>query len=191
MVKKKKDSFVTISVSLLFVSLLLLCGFLAYKVYTKKDNALSKKETTKNISPTMAPWEAYTNSEFGFSLEVPRLLLKEERRDKDGYKYIVIFGENSYSAASGVAIGVSDRSLEEELKQIKSAYTKNEDAELSSEEDREVVGEKGKQLVYKPKGESKDLESREVIVFHYGNYTYTVSTVPEQMEHIIESFRFL
>jgi hypothetical protein len=62
---------------------------------------------------------------------------------------------------------------------------------LSNEKDIMVDGQKGKQLSYKPKGDTKDLESKDVVVVHHGTYTYTISTTPEQIGHIVESFNFL
>jgi hypothetical protein len=189
---KQKDLLVMTSLGLLFVSLLLLCGFLAYKIYTRTEKVGDSETTARaGLSPTMAPWEVYENFEFNFRLEVPRLLLKEEAHDKANYTYIVIFGENRYSNSRGVAIGVTDRPLEEEIELVKGQYEKSGEAELNTESVIEVAGEKGTRLSFKPKGESDELEAKDVVVFRHGNYTYTLSTVPEQVEHIVGSFKFL
>ncbi len=186
---KSKDSFVIISVGILFVNLLLLCVYLFLKVATKKESPLSLSNTIVSVTPS--PWEVYTNPEFGISFEVPRLLLKQDIRNSDGYIYTLFFGENAYSGGRGVGFAVTDSSLEKEVSNIKSDYAKDENAKLEKEIEIEVGGEKGKLLSYRPKEENQELEERDVLIFNHGKYTFTISTEPSQMEQIIKSFKFI
>ncbi len=188
---KHKDNFATISLSLLFLSLTLLAGFLGYQWFTKKDEVKTPAQVSAVVSPTQSPWQEYSNSEFSFSFSYPRLLIPKNARDSNGYVFLVIFGENSYTEAKGIAVGVGRRNIEEEIKMVKDEYGKDESAELVSEKDIEVASEKGRVLSYKPKGEDKSLESRDIVIVGHGDYIYTISTVPEQMENILETWKFL
>ncbi len=198
MLKSKKDGLFIGSIITIFVCLTLLAGYFWYTISqkTKAQNALVAAETanTNQVLPTVevkGGWTKYSNPQYKFSVELPRFLTKHETRDVDGYTFLAIFGETSISKGKGVAIGITTRSINEEIAQTKVDYAKEGNAELTEEKDIKISEEEAKQLLFKPKSDDKTLESRIVIVFNHKNYTYAISTVPEQVEHIVGSFKWL
>lgn len=189
----KNDKLVTVSVTLAFVCLLLFSAVLGYRLYTKKEappTAATKGSIQKNPKED-SKWETFLNEQYSFQLEIPKYLIKQEALEKQGYNYLVFFAENQYSEGKGVAVGVTDRTFDEELKEVKRMYGKEEDAELVEEKDIVVSGEKGRQLSYKPKEGAEGLEEKDVVIVRHGQFTFTVSTTPEQLPHILETYTFL
>lgn len=194
----KRDTLFLGSIVVVFVCLLLLAGYFWYNISqkTKAQQAAVTEAFTDNTQPqptveAKGGWTTYKNPQYQFVVELPRFLAKREYRDKDGYTFLAIFEENSISKGKGVAIGITSRNVNAEVAQTKVDYAKSGEAELSEEKDVEVAGEAGKQVTFKPKNDDKALESHTVIMFHHGNYTYSISTVPEQAEHIVGSFKWL
>lgn len=192
---QKKDKLFVWSLYLLIGCISLFAVVLALRI-----SKSPRTESPKNVVNTGEKiWMDYTNPEFQFSMDVPRLLTKRETRDREGYRYFMILGENQVSKGKGVSLGITDRSMDEEIAVLKKGY--ETDAKLESEKDIQVSGLSGKQLSFVPKGaasaqatdepkEDKSLEKRDVVVFSQNGVTYMIATVPEQMGHIIESFRF-
>lgn len=181
---QKKDKLFVWSLYLLIGCISLFAVVLALRI-----SKSPRTESPKNVVNTGEKiWMDYTNPEFQFSMDVPRLLTKRETRDREGYRYFMILGENQVSKGKGVTFGVTDRSVDEEIEVTKKGY--EEEAELKTEKETEIGGEKGRQLSFVPKGEDKMLEKRDVVIFSHNNVTFTISTVPEQMGHIVETFRW-
>ena len=61
-------------------------------------------------------------------------------------------------------------------------------AKLVKEDKITVDDFEGTRLDFEPTGEG---EKRSVVIFSKGDYSYSISTVPEQVEKVIESFKFL
>jgi hypothetical protein len=185
---KQNDKFFVWSMYLVFGCLILFAGVLGYRLYKASQTPPAQKEI--ELSTGEKIWMDYTNTEYQFSMDVPRLLTKREVINSQGYRYFMILGENQLSKGKGVSVGVTDRSVDQEIEENKRGYTNDGSAELASEKEIEIVGEKGKQLSFKPKGEDKSLETRDVVIFSHNNVTITIATTPEQIDHIVESFKF-
>ncbi len=196
MIRGKKDWLYSGSILAIFACLLLLAGYFWYTI-SQKNKTKEAAVTTATTQPlptveAKGGWTKYTNPQYQFSVELPRFLAKREFRDKDGYTFVAIFEENSLSKGKGVAIGITTRDVNAEVAQTKIDYAKSGEAELTEEKDIEVGREKGREVTFKPKTEDDTtLESHSVLVFRHGNYTYSISTVPEQVEHIVTSFKWL
>lgn len=190
MEKPKKDYFLLGVVYLFIGSLVLLAIYFATS-FPKKEITSDKTNTNREVEQDPKKWMNYTNDEFMFSLAVPRLLTKGEVRNEDGYKYLLILGENRLSTGKGVAIGITDRSVDDEIQKTKTDYQKEGTAELIDEKAITVGFEKGIQLSYKPKGDDPNLEPRDIVIVRYRDTTFSISTHPDQMEYIIRNFQFL
>lgn len=193
----KKDTLFLGSIIAIFACLLFLAGYFWYTISLKakaQQQLGNMTPDTIQSLPTVEPkggWTSYKNPQYKFSVELPRFLTKAEYRDIDGYTFLAIFGETSISKGKGVAIGITMRDLNSEVAQTKVDYAKEGNAQLAEEKDIAVGGERGKELHFKPKDGAEGLEEKTYIIVHHGNYTYSISTVPEQVEHIVISFKFL
>jgi len=183
---KQNDKLFVWSMYLLFGCLVLFAIVLGVRLNNSRKDipapVLTAPATVEKI------WMDYTNIEFKFSMDVPRLLTKRETRDQAGYRYFMILAENQVAKGKGVSLGVTSRSMNEEIAETKKGY--EEEGVLDSEKDIQIADEKGRQLSFKPKGDDKTLESRDVVIFSHNNLTFTLATTPEQIGHIIESFKW-
>lgn len=184
----KKDNLFIWSMYLLFGSLVIFVSVLGFRLY--KASKILPPEKQVEAATGEKVWMDYTNTDYQFSMDVPRLLTKRETRNQGGYRYFVIMAANQIAKGKGVSVGVTDRSFNEEVDENKKGYTSDGSAELTSEKDIEVARKKGRQLSFKPKGDDRTLESRDVVIFSHNNLTITIATTPEQMDHIVESFKF-
>ncbi len=182
-----------------FVSFMFISYFLVRLLILKKPPSLDKlvfSQENKNENKKESkgneefPWEVYVNKKFGYSLSHPSLLFKNEFKNPGRYLHFVRFEETNFSNQKGVAVGVSQGSLEEEAKIIKEEF--GSDAKLVSEKYITVNGVKGLNLEFEPNNSSlKESEKRAVVIFEKEGWVYSISTVPEQIERVLESFKFL
>jgi len=183
---KQNDKLFVWSMYLLFGCLVLFAIVLGVRLNNSRKDipapVLTAPATVEKI------WMDYTNIEFKFSMDVPRLLTKRETRDQAGYRYFMILAENQVAKGKGVSLGVTSRSMDEEIAETKKGY--EEEGVLDSEKDIQIADEKGRQLSFKPKGDDKTLQTRDVVIFSHNNLTFTLATTPEQIGHIIESFKW-
>jgi len=170
--------------------------FLGFYLYFNKSGFTQKgsvpqeiNKTLSEISPTpqVFEWQEYKNEEYGFRLEHPKLLFKRTFKDKGGYPFFIRFEETKFSLEKGLALGISKRPQEEEIESVISSLSK-EGAKLVREEKIKVQDVDGTRLDFEPEREG---EKRSLVIFSKGNYTYSISTVPEQIERVIESFGFI
>jgi hypothetical protein len=187
---KQNDKLFVWSMYLVFGCLILFASVLGYRLVKSNRTDSTSPNNLVNVNMGEKIWMDYTSPEFQFSMDVPRLLTKRETRDQAGYRYFMILGENKIAKGKGVSLGVTDRSLDEEIEETKKGYDKNGGAVLEKETETEVGGEKGRQLSFKPKGDDKTLESRDVVIFSHNNLTFTIATTPEQIGHVVESFKW-
>jgi hypothetical protein len=190
--RQKSSDSLNIGIFVMFLAL----AFLAVYLYVNK-NEIFRKNITGKLSQTATEkstvtqpdleWDEYKNEEFEFSLEHPNLLYKREFRDQGSYKLFIRFEENKFSIEKGLALGISGRTKEEELAYNKESLTQA-GAKLVNVEKITVYGQEATRLDFEPQGEG---EKRSVVVFSRGDYSYSISTVPEQIGRVVESFKFI
>jgi putative sterol carrier protein len=191
-----KDPFFLGSILLGIVSMVFLGGFLIYRSHVNEEAVTKKTVNTSN-------WETYADSEYSFVLSIPRYLYKRVYEGQEGYIKVLVFGETQFSKGSGVAIAITDRSLDDEVSKTKEIYKESGEAELVLEKEVRIFnpyaidpeiqekGEKGIHLSYKPKKEGEGLVSRDILIVGRNGKTFVVSTGPNEIDYIIETFRFL
>lgn len=133
-------------------------------------------------------WGSYKNIEFGYEIGLPRALLKMEYENQGGYIHFIRFGEREESLGKGVAIGIREAELEDEFTRIKGEFGK--DGVLAEEREVSVGGVRGAMFIFEPESK-EDLEPRTVVVFEKEGKVFSISTVPEQIDKVIASFKFL
>ncbi len=133
-------------------------------------------------------WGVYTNAKYGYEIGIPRALLKKEYENQGGYIHFVRFEEREESQGNGIAIGIREGKLDDEVSRIKEEF--GNEGRLTEEREVDVGGVKGVLLNFEPDNE-EDLESRGVVVFEKEGKVFSISTVPEQIEKVIEGFKFL
>jgi len=133
-------------------------------------------------------WEYYVHPEYKFSLYVPELLIKREYENPGDYLFFVRFEANRVSESKGLAIGVSERNLEEEEKKTRELIEVGlEKAEPTREELKLTVYD-AIRLDYEG---LEGFEPRTVILVTNNGYTYSISTNPEQMDKVLSGFVFI
>lgn len=168
-------------VSVLFYSLL------RYYILSKGEEPKEDKTVSEEVENST--WVIYKNDEYGYSFEYPLYLLSTEVKNTEKYLSFVTFEETSFSTLKGVAVGITDRTLEDELSYIKDSFAGVNDANLKESKDGQTEGKRFYLLTYETSG-SEDLEDKSIFIINDGRYTMSISTVPEQMEHIINSLKF-
>jgi hypothetical protein len=133
-------------------------------------------------------WEYYVHPEYKFSLYVPELLIKREYDNPGDYLFFVRFEGNRISESRGLAIGVSDRTLEEEEKKIRELIEEDLHGVEPVREDLKLTKYEAIRLDYEA---IEGLESRTIILVANGEYTYSISTNPEQMGKVLSGFVFI
>jgi hypothetical protein len=186
---KQNDKLFVWSMYLVFGCLVLFASVLGYRLFKTNKTVVTPVTTNSPVGDKI--WMDYTNPEFQFSMDVPRLLTKRETRDQAGYRYFVIMAANQIAKGKGLSLGATNRTVDEEIDETKSGYEKDGEAELTSEKDVIIAGEKGRQLSFKPKRDDKSLESRDVVIFSHNSLTFAIATTPEQIQHIVQSFKWL
>lgn len=163
-------------------------------VRAKKEGTHSKENQNVTISPTQTQedatrsWVTYTNPEYKFSIRHPRFLYPTEIVNKGGYLVFIRFEENSFSQGKGLAVGVSEALQEEEVKRVKKEIASFFEGTLTKEEEIGIGDIKGIRLEYEPE-EKEVAEDRSIVIFTKGNHTFSISSVPEQIEQIVLSFK--
>src|SRR3989304_10010751 len=143
-----------------------------------------KPSGTENLQ-----WEEYFNEELGFKMSIPQFLYKSEFSDQGGYKTFIRFEQTNFSLEKGMAVGVSEKTVEEETETLKENFS-GEGAVLQKEEKIEISGVEGIKLTFVPK-EGQEGESRSIVIFNRNDLTYSISTTPEQIERVVKGFKFL
>jgi hypothetical protein len=197
--KGSSDSFVRFGLYVAFISLLIFLVLLIknFNIQKKVVNITSLTTPTPTIEvlsqkDVSNQWEKYTDTVFGFSLLYPGLLVKRIINNSEEYLHFVRFEENTFSASSdqkGIAVGISDRGLGDEVVKIKKEMMDSE-GDLTSEKEIKFMGKEAVCLDFEPKDVKKG-EERVVVVFFRDGKSYSISTVPGQIERVLEGFKFL
>lgn len=189
--KKKKISIVKVGL----VTFIFALSLTAIKLFQKEQALTKVTPGTTSVTPAIKKesveenifhWDTYTNEQYAFSIKHPRLMYKREFVNEGGYLYFLRFEETKFSQSKGLAIGVSQNEIETETKRIKKLM-EEEGAILSSETELLVKEMKAKKLEFKPK-EGESGEARSIVIVYGDPYSYSISSTPEQIEEIIQSF---
>lgn len=180
---------------ILFISTSILLLKVALTQWDKKGNTdnynrtLEESETSDSVVPEgIRDWEYFVHPEYKFSVYVPRLLVKREYDDSGNYLFFVRFEENRFSEDRGVAIGVSDRILEEEETKTREIIEAGFSDKKPKKEIVKLTDHDAIRLDYQ---EAEGFESRTIILVNNGDYTYSLSTVPEQIDNVLAGFVLL
>lgn len=187
---KSSVSPLLVGIIIMFISLVILGGFLYVRTSNSKESQNGNSETTsvnQDVDQSKVIWEEFTNDKYGFTIAHPPLLLKRETEDEGGYLYFVRFEENQYSLGKGIAIGVGENTRDEEVAKIKKEIKDEATIDPESEETIKVAGQNAIRLNYQDKGQ---YESKSFVIFEKDGKTYSISTVPDQIDRVIESFEF-
>jgi len=179
-----------LGVLLLFLSLFTLASYLlaVSKKTTDGESKIVAKQTQQtNENQTPADWRTYLNKDYYFSLKYPPLLYQRELENQGGYLYFIRFEETEFSRDKGLAVGVSDENSDDEIKRIKQEFSQG--AKLVNEGEIDLGEIKAIRLDFEP--EIAGGEKRTVVIFNKGEYSYSLSSVPEQIEKILAGFDFL
>ena len=177
----------------MFLSIIFLSTKLSYDLDSTQKTSTGQT-TPQNLSQqdnqeSPSGWDIYTNEEYYVKFSHPRFLLKRVYEKTGGYELFVVFEENELSLGKGVAFGVGKTGLEEEVERIKSGISKEGNTRLSNDENIVVSEMKARLLSFE--SQEKFLENRSFLIIEKDSYTYSISTVPEQMQKIIDSLEFL
>lgn len=180
--------FLVIALLILFINIVI-GKFSGINQFNNVDEINTNTEIIEEQSREVASdWETFINIEYGFSVKVPRLLIKREQDANEEYLFFVKFEENRFSEEKGVAIGVSDRNLADEEAKTKEIFDKNFEELEPEKEDFALKGYQAVKLEYKGKGSN---EPRVIVLVNDGQYSYSMSTTPDQIDRVMEGFVFL
>lgn len=188
----KTDTLLKIGSVVLFLSLTTLLSYLLTKIYLSPKNfSDSQSLYSKEISPTPhSVWDEYKDEEFKFSISHPRFLYKKEFKDAGGYVKFIRFEETDFSREKGLALGIRKAKQEDEVSRIKGEFLNDPNARLVKETNILVAGVMGRRLDFEPLDPSSG-EKKSVVIFSRGDLVYSLSTVPEQIVRLVNSFKFL
>jgi hypothetical protein len=187
---KQKPSILQVSIILVFIGLVFLAAYLFLKTKRTETVIKGSSDVQKKENQEDLVWVNYQNNEFKFSFDRPKFLQKNELEDAGNYSSFIRFEETQFSRAKGLAVGVRENSLENEVEQLKLELEKDFDIRLISESKILIDGYDAIRLKYEPKNKS-EFESRDFIVINNGKFSFSISTVPEQIDRVISSFKFL
>lgn len=188
--------------------LLLVIVLLIFVFYFLNQNGLGNQEQPSSVNdlyssdevtaqPSIAvnqfAWKTYESKTFGFSINYPASLDVNDMGNVGGFIDFVRFEEapSLNLTDKGIAVGVSTLSLEKETIKIKNQFDSEGGALLADETRVEYKGFTATKLYYKPEDPTQDEERIVLIVNNKKGYTYSISTVPEQMPRVMEGFNFL
>jgi hypothetical protein len=181
----------------LLVCLALFAVFLTVFFYLKKsadrgkgqifesENSVREKAGVKEKPVNYA---VFRRDLYNYSIKHPDELILREYGGGGGFVDFVRFEEVGAGSFKGFAIGVSKTPLTDEVKRIKELFNK-QGALLAEESAFEFRGLPAYRLYYKAEREGE--ENRMVVIFRNGQYTYSISCVPEQIDMVLEWFSFL
>lgn len=134
-------------------------------------------------------WVIYKNDMFNYKIEYPDSLVVRQLGSGGGYIDFVRFEESSGGDFKGFAVGVSEQTFTNEIDRIKKIF-ESESAYLVQESTIDTNGMSARRLYYKPQKIGGG-EERIIVIFSDGQYTYSVSTAPGQINEIMGRFEFI
>jgi hypothetical protein len=181
-------------VAILLIFLLLVGAGVYFFVITKGTPIFPRQSEGKNngnLSNTTQTlgWETYTSEKYKYRVKYSPLLTPREIQS-DVYLDFVIFYASAGSDESGFAISVRENSLGDEVSLIKEEIHQDVSANLISEESITLNDFPGERLKYEPE-KPEEGEPRTIIIINNGDYSYSLSSRPEQIEDILATFELL
>jgi hypothetical protein len=194
MIKNKSVELLKIGLLIMFLSLVFLSTKFSFDSNFNKNDRTSEPKTTNNTqaessSGNESRWSKYVNEEYSISFLYPTYLTKVKLKDSGEYDFFIRFEENKISAGKGVALGIRKGLLEDEVLGIKENLSNEGRAILVKEENINTAWGKGKILEFKPENE-EGFESRSFIIIEKDGNVYSLSTVPEQVQILLNSIEF-
>lgn len=193
--RKKRTDVLKIGKYILFISLVVLVSvgyFNSLKDKKEGKESIIKEnaqQDTQQEQDDKHAWTLYANKDYAIAFSYPYLLNKRDYEDYGEYDFFVVFEENQFSVEKGVAFGVSKDGLEKEVERIKKDVSEQGKSKLVKDEKLAVDNGEAWVLEFEPEDEA--LEKRSFLIIEEGDYTYSFSTVPEQMQKLSESIQFL
>ena len=190
MKRKKHISVFKIGFLLFLLSALFLSAKLYLNFYQKNNKKYSQLDIPDNFVAedkfdSKNLWTSYSNEEYLVKFAYPNFLTKVEYRNEGGYEYFLVFEENDVSKGKGIAFGVNDGEFEDERKRIKTDILNIGKVKFVKEE-KILKWKEALVMEFEPEDEEV-LEKRSVLLIDNGNYIFSFSTVPYQMQALIES----
>jgi hypothetical protein len=190
--KKVSNKLFLAVILLIFIIIVTGSVFMILKTYKKSSVTQLKNIDPNTENPTNSVSDSnivYKREMFNYSINYPGSLTVKELGSGGGYIDFVRFEENVNPNYKGFAIGVGEQKITNEINRIKAAFEK-ENAFLAEDANIVYKGLDAKRLDYKP-NKVEDGEERVVVIFNKGKYTYSISTVPWQIEDVLKRFEFL
>lgn len=158
------------------------------------NNEAQENKNLEDFSEELSDWKEVEEIGFGFSYGVPPLLIRNEPDQLEDYLQFVRYEENFYATAKGVAIGISQRSIEDEVNKVITDIKEESEIEPSEILDIQISDSPAKKIVYSLQDE-KDKESefidKEIIVFNNDKFTISISSSREQMRLLVGTIKYL
>jgi hypothetical protein len=192
--QRKKVNMLKIGLALFSFSVILFILLQTLRLYensknnSQQDSNRSTEQESDENSVGPSRWSKYENEDYSISFDYPYLLHEVEYEEPGEYEFFVIFEENRFSKEKGVAFGVSSDGLEKEIERIKANVSKQSNSKLVKDEEYKSSCIKSWVLEYV--SEDELMEKRSFFIFERGDYTFSFSTVPEQIQRLRNSISF-
>lgn len=206
--KNKKTSVIKWGSMFLVTALLISAIYLLFKIKGKNlsdkggvenSQELSDEKTSDDLvldeATDVRTWISLVDDKYGYRIKYPPYLEFESVEEKGSYESFIRFlADSKKPNEKGIAVGVRKSGLEEEASLIKKEVTLNGEAKLVEEEEFTYLGYDAIGLSFEPIEGTKNfdyLESRSVVIVNNGEYSYSISTTPSQMQLVLDNFEFV
>lgn len=190
-VKKRGGLNNLLSLGLLLLSTALILASIF--LLTKSRNASSSQNSAAAVQESTQPdnkgTDTYTSEDLGYSINYPSLL-EPRSVSSDDYISLIIFFVPNTLRGDGFAISVTDRSLEEEKNLIKDKIGKETKVKITEETRIRKDNFDGFKLIIDPEVEGT-FESKAFIVLNNGKYSYSLSSIPDFIDEVLNNFTIL
>lgn len=188
---KKKEK--TFSVGILLLSFSLVVASIYLFLRTKEKDNVTFENTPSQIkeldTEKEGAWKTLVDEEYGYSVKYPSLL-EPRTIENDSYLSFVIFFVPQGVKGSGFALSVRESSLDEEARLIKEEFQRDLSAKIVSEERLDMGEYSGMRFEIEPITEG-DGEKRTAIILNNGQYSYTISSTPDQIDLLFSNFKLI
>lgn len=183
--KGKTNRALSLGILLLTLSLVAVGIYLLVELKRASKSKQQLPEAKEEISSfnDVSTWMTYSEEAFGYSIRYPPSFIPR-KVESERYLSFVIFLPPQGVEQSGFAFGVRENQLEEEVKSIKEEVQLDVSAKLIREGEIEILGYSGFKLEYEPE-KSEEGELKTIIILNNGKYSYSISSVPDQIDKIV------